>query len=215
MGRLLSPMFPEDQRCACCNRPLYYRETVICHACSDKLIAIALPPDKRRFPRNLPLISDARAAFPYTGVAKRLEQALKYKGARLAAEPLSHIMAYEAARLAPDAIAHVPLYESRRRERGYDQAMELSLRVGDKTGLSVLAGALTRVRDTPTQVGKSASERRENVKGAFTADKEAISGKRILLIDDVLTTGATACACAASLMRAGAADVTLLTACRA
>ena len=109
-----------------------------------------------------------------------------------------------------DAIAPVPLHPLRLLRRRYNQAAEIARPLCELTGTPYLADALRRRRATPTQGGRSGSGRRRNVAGAFEVIKpEKVAGLRILLIDDVLTTGATAEACARALKGAGAARVDL------
>ena len=111
-----------------------------------------------------------------------------------------------------DAIAPVPLHPSRLRSRRFNQAAEIARPLSRLTGVAYLPDALIRRRATDTQGGKAGSGRKRNVAGAFEvpADRTAqVSGKRILLIDDVLTTGATAEGCARALKAAGACRVDL------
>lgn len=111
-----------------------------------------------------------------------------------------------------DAIAPVPLHRWRLARRRYNQSAEIARPLAALSGVSYLADALVRKRATPIQGGRSASGRRRNVAGAFAvrpAMTAQIVGRRILLIDDVLTTGATADACAKALLAAGAACVDL------
>lgn len=111
-----------------------------------------------------------------------------------------------------DAVVPVPLHRWRLLSRRYNQAAEVARRLAADAGLPYLPDALIRPRPTATQGGRSASGRRRNVAGAFTVPpgrKRLIDGRRILLIDDVLTTGATADACARALKAAGAAEVNL------
>jgi ComF family protein len=112
-----------------------------------------------------------------------------------------------------DAIVPVPLHWRKRWQRGFNQSELLARGISRKWGLPVVRG-LRRLRYTVTQTGLSSSARRKNVAAVF-APRKSLNGQRILLIDDVLTTGSTAAACAAALYRAGAVRVVLLTAARA
>ncbi len=113
----------------------------------------------------------------------------------------------------------VPLHSSRLRERGYNQAELLCrglLRALPSAGLRLEQSALRKIRATPPQAGLSMAARRENVRGAFAvAAPERVRGQTIILVDDVMTTGATLSSCATELRRAGASDVLGLTLARA
>jgi ComF family protein len=109
-----------------------------------------------------------------------------------------------------DVVVPVPLHRWRLLRRRYNQAAEIARPLARGAGLAFLPDALERVRDTATQGGKSATGRRRNVAGAFAiraAVLDQLTGRRVLLVDDVLTTGATAHACARALKAAGAAAV--------
>ncbi|WP_454761239.1 ComF family protein [Caulobacter segnis] len=111
-----------------------------------------------------------------------------------------------------DAVVPVPVHRSRLFSRRYNQAAEIARPLARTAGLAYLPDALVRKRDTASQGGKSATGRRRNVAAAFTVPESRrarIDGRRIVLIDDVLTTGATAEGCARALLAAGAASVTL------
>ena len=155
----------------------------------------------------------ARAPLRYEGVGKEIVHALKYKGYtrlvdRLAA-PLM-VGALDGDRRF-DAVVPVPLHRSRLRRRGFNQAELLARGVARKINAPV-SDTLQVVRRTRDQVDLSASERRKNVAGAFSA-RTRVRG-RILLIDDVFTTGATMNSCAEGLVRAGAKEVFALSLCR-
>lgn len=129
----------------------------------------------------------------------------------LIADAVRRVAAERAAGGAPawDAVAAVPLHAARLRERGYNQAELVARTAARALGLDDLSGALARTRATRVQsLSESPEARRENLRGAFAAtDPAAVRGRRILLVDDVLTTGATIHAGALALREAGAADV--------
>ncbi len=108
--------------------------------------------------------------------------------------------------LPADAVTAVPLHSTRERARGYNQALLLARALGAQSHLPVWEDTLTRVRATRTQIELDAAERQANVKDAFAAD-ERVAGKRLLLIDDVCTTGATMDECSAALKQRGAKSV--------
>jgi ComF family protein len=167
--------------------------------------AIADPPSYRK----------ARAAVRYDEVARSLVHALKY-GDRLDLAPtMGRWMARAGTELfaETDAIVPVPLHWRRLWARRFNQSALLAGIVGEKAGKPVIYDALKRAKPTAQQVGLSKAERALNVQGAFSVEaggKAAIAGKRLLLIDDVLTSGATADTCARAMLRAGAAHVDVL-----
>jgi ComF family protein len=144
---------------------------------------------------------------------------LKYQGRRRVAGRLAEVLLTAAsarALLAPGAVlVPVPLHPRRRRERGFNQAELLAQELSRRTRLEIAAAALVRRRPTAPQTGLSAAERRANVRGAFAVRRRAqVAGRVVVLVDDVLTTGATATACARTLSAAGASEVRLLTVAR-
>ncbi len=161
---------------------------------------------------------DAAYCFgAYEGVLRELIHLYKYGKVRTLAEALGGLMAQALPRdEAFDAVVPVPLYWRRRWQRGFNQAELLARVQSRRTGIPILK-ALRRVRATPNQAGLSNSERRRNMTQAFRCGgrgEKPLAGKRILLIDDVLTTGSTAAACALALKRAGARRVAILTVAR-
>jgi ComF family protein len=131
---------------------------------------------------------------------------LRHLAALLAAEAPGELM-----RRSWDAAVPVPLHWRRRLRRGFNQAEALARAVGRRHGLPVERHCLVRVHATPPQQGDAAARQR-NVRDAFAVRRAGpIAGKRVLLVDDVFTTGATANACAATLLGAGAAAVGVLT----
>lgn len=152
----------------------------------------------------------ARAAAVYAPPLRRIIHAFKYWGHTRLAHPLAEYMAGRVRQdaLHVDVIIPVPLHPRRKRQRGYNQAELLARRLGRAFRLPVQAEVLERVRPTLPQVTLSLRERMENVKGAFRCvDRARVAEKRVLLIDDVMTTGSTLEACAAALKEAGARRV--------
>jgi ComF family protein len=147
----------------------------------------------------------------YDGELARLIHLFKYVGVRTLAAPLGELVA----RALPlgqsfDLIVPMPLHWWKRLTRTFNQSDLLAAEVSRRTGIP-WSRALRRVKRTTTQAGLTSAERRLNVRGAFRASRPAaVAGKRILLIDDVLTTGATAASAAAVLRRAGAAHIAVL-----
>jgi ComF family protein len=188
--------------CACCGTPLdlAVEEDQLCGACLVRR----------------PVYERARAALAYGDVSRDLVLALKYQGRRDSLDLLARWMASAGADLLQDAelIVPVPLHYFRLVRRGFNQSVWLAAALARRSGAQLTVDALKRVRATPIQGGLSAEGRRRNVQGAFRVRKgrEALlMGKRILLIDDVLTTGATAEACSRVMKRAGAKCVDVLT----
>jgi ComF family protein len=143
--------------------------------------------------------------------------ALKFRARPEAAGPLARGLAeaLQRARLPGDLIVPVPLSARRRRQRGYDQARRIARPVARAVGLPYTASALRRTRHTAPQSGLPPAARRMGPRGAFVARRSAIAGRCVILIDDVLTSGATAHAASLALRRAGALAVTAAVACRA
>ncbi|WP_319526209.1 ComF family protein [uncultured Desulfosarcina sp.] len=162
----------------------------------------------------------ARAAGVYDGSLRLAIQALKFKGHTRLANPLGRLLYKTYRRYWPvgdiDLIAPVPLYRRRFRRRGFNQAF-LLVKAWPLAGKAVVVrDLLARNRATPPQTGLDRRQRRINIKNAFCVSRPGESaGKRILLVDDVLTTGATAEACAAALLKDGAKRVDVLTLARA
>ncbi len=194
--------FLSDPLCARCGTPfeIAVDENQVCGAC------LARPPVYHR----------ARAALIYGDVSRDLVLALKYQGRRDGLSLLSGWMASAGRDLLSDAdlIVPVPLHYFRLVRRGFNQSVWLAAGLSRASGKPMSVGLLKRARATPTQGGLSAEGRRRNVQGAFRVrkgQKAKIKDQKILLVDDVLTTGATAEACSQVLLRAGARCVDVLT----
>jgi ComF family protein len=149
-----------------------------------------------------------RAVGPFSGWLRDAIHSFKYHHEWARVEHLGPQLAKVVDQMQPvDALVPVPLHRSRLRERGFNQSTVLATMVGDKLGIPVLS-ALERTRATAQQTGLSAAERRLNVEGAFAVSGATdLRGAQLLLIDDVVTTGAVLNACATTLRRGGAASV--------
>lgn len=149
----------------------------------------------------------ATALWSYddSGTVQRIQHALKYGGQPSLGEPLGQLMAQAWQGSGIERVIGVPLSRTRFLERGYNQSDALAAGVGRALGVRVDTEVLCRSRPTRTQTRLSAAERWANVSGAFSvSDPVTLSGQHVLLVDDVLTTGATLIAAAQALVEAGA-----------
>lgn len=163
-----------------------------------------------------PVFARARAVCRFDGTARELVHRLKYGDRVELSLTLGRMMAQAGRELAADAdlVLPVPLHRTRLWRRRFNQAAALAGIVSRETGLPLAATALTRIRRTRQQIGLTRAQRAENLQGAFhvsAAARGQIEGRRILLVDDVLTTGATVNAASRALLRAGASAVDVLT----
>ena len=151
---------------------------------------------------------DGPGAFEYGGSIAEAIRRFKYEGRSELGRPLGRALSRELLRDPPsvDVVVPVPLHWRRRRTRGYDQAALLAKQVSRALGVPLSLRALRRTRPTPRQAGLSRRERLRNVRHAFSC-RPLVGAPRVLLIDDVSTTGATLAAAAGALAAAGAADV--------
>lgn len=196
--------------CANCNQslaPIYRKPVAACPRCGTPLHAGARCKICEGWPPLWP--SMARYAYFYEPPIDGLIRRLKYDGV----SRLAPFLGAELCKLIessgfqrPDYLVPVPMHRARLLERGFNQAALLAEMVARETGIKLLPSALLRVRNTRQQARLGGKTRRENLQNAFRATA-AVRGKRILLIDDVLTTGETLIRCAQALREAGAWDV--------
>jgi ComF family protein len=216
LERVLDVVFP--RRCAGCRDG----DWPFCPSCAARLVALAPPwcercgrPTERAVEgcADCPPdpVSMARAPFLFEGPARAAVLKLKFAGWRAVADALAAAMA-ACEPLPVDVVTWVPLARRREAERGYDQARALARPLAHRIGAPAVP-LLRRTRTTTPQAKRAAVERRAALAGAFRSIRPAPG--RVLLVDDVLTTGATAASCAAALRDAGAREVVLLTAARA
>ena len=209
-------LFPSDVLCLCCDRALGDEVTDgLCPACARELENLAQKQEKREEEEERELqpgIAFVHAAYPYEGCVRRLVHLLKFRSVRAAAVPLAKPMAFLLSG-EEELLVPVPTDPGRKRKRGYNQATLLAEHISRTLGMP-MCEALTRVRKSGPQTGLTLQERRENLVGCMEASG-AVSGKRILLVDDVYTSGATAAEAARALHAAGCKSVGVFCAARA
>lgn len=200
--------------CGACAKKVVPLGDNVCPRCGKPLGPYqAKPKGGCHICRNRPLyFSDVVASVRYGGPVRELVLRAKFGRLAVALHPLGEYLAAEAARKGlgerADAVVPVPLSRRREWQRGYNQAELLARVLAKRLGLKVSARALVRARSTQAQACLSPRERRRNLYGAFSVrEPRRVSGKRIALVDDVMTTGATCAECARVLKKAGAKQV--------
>lgn len=218
-GRLIDLLFPPQ--CGGCRTP----GSLWCEACRAAVQPI-VPPwcDQCGQPfvtdrlcascRAHPLVIEKiRSVALFDGVLREAIHQFKYQRLSSLAEPFGELLAdyWRAEQLAADWLIPVPLHPSRERDRGYNQSELLARGLARRVKAPVSSTGLRRTRVTAVQMTLNAAQRRENVAGAFECGEARVRGARVVLIDDVGTTGATLDACAQAVLKAGAASVMGLT----
>ncbi len=203
ISALMALLFPP--KCVLCGALLKKGEREVCEGCAGEAIWYPVRKEKLQF------LDSFAAVWYYEGSVRRSLLRYKFYNARSYASAYGHLMAHMLAQTAPegfDVLTWVPVSPLRRLRRGYDQVELLAKALGRELGMTPVP-LLKKVRHNRPQSGLDKPEqRRANVLGAYREqNREQIQGKRILLVDDILTTGATAGECARVLLTAGAKEV--------
>lgn len=216
----LNDLLWPDKSCPLCGRDIdvgcWVGDIRLCGYCTPAAEQICCPgcaafyqPGEAHscYPLGLLVVAFA----PYGGIVRQRLRDLKYHGQADAAEVLGCLAAaaWQESGNSADVIVPVPLFAARAAGRGYNQSELLAGVAGRQLGLPVLGQALVRVRDTLAQYGLGKAARQRNAAGAFAPgpDIGGVSGRRVLLLDDIITTGATMQSCAGVLRECGAAEV--------
>ncbi len=191
--------------CSDCQADLPWLAQERCPQCAQ------LSPDGQRCGpclRHPPAFDRTHAALIYDFPVASLIQALKY-GQRLeVSSALAQLWLDQAVpRQLPDLLLPMPLHPTRLKERGFNQALELARILAPPCNVPVARDACQRIRETPPQAALPLKARRKNLRGAFSARAEQVSGKRIAIVDDVMTSGSSLNELAATLKKAGAVEV--------
>lgn len=212
-------IFPE--LCAGCNTPLVQHEKVICLLCMAQLPRTNFQNDKDNMVAQMfwgrVNIEHAAAYFYFQkgGRVQQLLHKLKYKGHQYIGTELGRMMALEMQSSMfreINIVIPVPLHENRYRKRGYNQSESIARGIGEKLGIPVNTDILHRAIANPTQTKKHRYERWMNVEGIFEIKNPSmLANKHVLLVDDVITTGATLEACAVELLKAQGCRVSIFT----
>jgi len=207
--------------CEGCGRELSGDERTLCLYCIGRLPYTGLynEPDNRVarcFIGRVPIVkATSFVYFTKQGLVQELLHRLKYKNKPEIGRLLGKLFALDMKKNGwtdnIDAIVPVPLHRKKEWRRGYNQSAVFAEGIASEAGIPVLMQALARTRNTATQTHKTRAERIGNVQHVFKADCDAVKGKHLLLVDDVLTTGATLEACAQALLRAPGVRVSIAT----
>ena len=210
LNDLLALFFPN--LCAGCNTPLVHGEDILCLGCladlpkSNFLSCIENPVADIFIGRANIVYGTSFFHFDKGGKVQHLMHQLKYKGRKEVGYKLGLLFGYDLYNSNEfkeiDVIVPVPLHKKKERMRGYNQSVEICKGIAESLGRPLLSGNLTRIKHTSSQTLKGRYERWENVSGIFEVKNSSVfAGKHLLLVDDVVTTGATLEACCQTLLK--------------
>ncbi len=228
INKVIDAVFPQNETCDVCLEELPFKTRLnLCSSCLEKLpfndkkvcLCCGAPVENEadyclRCMDTKRAFDKCRSVFVYDGLAKKVLLSFKYGEKKYLKNLLAKLMTdkYLSERFEADVVTFVPMTKKEQRKRGYNQSELLAREIANSLSLECRP-SLEKVKESPEQKSLSAKERAENLKGVFSCSDAALKGKRVLLIDDVFTTGATANECSGVLLKAGASNVLVLTAC--
>ena len=211
LKRIAECLFPSYARCLGCGNELGCSQPFLCTECAEMLHKANVVAGRNEWRKRG--IESIAFVYYYGRPISGLIRALKFRGVRILAKPEESFIATDIADLLRERFNHgydfivpVPLHPERLSERGYNQAELLAEEVSKLCRIKMRTDIVQRVRNTKQQSKLAKKKRGKNLENAF-AVREDLSGKSILLLDDVITTGNTICSCAEALKRAGAKSV--------
>lgn len=203
-------IFDDGDFCDDCKKEVHLNDGIMCLNCGR---VTNIPTNRCYSCSGEWAVDKARSAFLYEDGAERLIKSLKYGKRKFLAEILAPYLknVYVKNMFAPDIITYVPMHKKKQKQRGFNQSALLAENLAKLIDNRIIA-LLSKVKETPEQKSLDKKERQENLISCFKIiDKKIVKDKRILIVDDVLTTGATAHALAKILKKYGAKSVYLLT----
>jgi competence protein ComFC len=206
VGHIINVISPSE--CGACKDGVSLYPLPVCQGCVSEILSSVFPNDI-----TSPVAGQIRSCLEYTPAVKCCVKSFKFHGNKRMAELFkkvigSRILSSGLRHENYDVILPVPLHNSRKRKRGYNQAEVLSEIVSTFLGKPLLPKVLIKTKNTPPQSGLNKRERSENLKGSFAVTESSlIRGKSVLLVDDVMTTGATIEECSKTLLKHGSEKV--------
>ncbi len=209
-----------DLVCCDCWHELMYLTGPFCRKCGSPVESGVSVPECDQCPVPPPVYDLCRASVAYNDTMKSIIHAYKFDGRKRLSKPLSKLLLWGYRRYCSgvdlDAVLPVPLHPSRLREREFNQCTEMLRHLEESAGMSIEEDVIRRIRPTQPQSTLTGKERFANVAGAFEVKQpDAVCNRRILVVDDIITTGNTVSEIARVLKDAGASHVAILAVCRA